>query len=61
MKITNKEVLSYVMEQTGVTLQVKGRYIPVEMATRSLNVMGGTKGLYIEIVGPSVVSVQAAL
>lgn len=61
MKVTNKEVLSYVMEQTGVTLQVKGRYIPVDMATRALNMAGGTKGLYIEIVGPSVVSVQSAL
>ncbi|GFE55927.1 DEAD DEAH box helicase domain-containing protein [Babesia ovis] len=60
-RITNKEVLSYVMEQTGVTLQIKGRYIPVEMATRNLNVLGGTKGLYVEISGPSVVSVQSAL
>ncbi|CDR98094.1 DEAD/DEAH box helicase and helicase conserved C-terminal domain containing protein, putative [Babesia bigemina] len=60
-RITNKEVLSYVMEQAGVTLQVKGRYIPVETATRNLNVLGGTKGLYIEISGPSVVSVQSAL
>ncbi|GIX65128.1 pre-mRNA-processing ATP-dependent RNA helicase PRP5, putative [Babesia caballi] len=61
LRITNKEVLTYVMEQTGVTLQVKGRYIPVDMATRNLSMLGGTKGLYIEISGPSVVSVQAAL
>ncbi|EDO05573.1 DEAD/DEAH box helicase family protein [Babesia bovis T2Bo] len=60
-RITNKEVLSYVMEQTGVTLQIKGRYIPVDQATRNLNVAGGTKGLYVEISGPSVVSVQSAL
>ncbi|ORM41251.1 DEAD-box ATP-dependent RNA helicase 42 [Babesia sp. Xinjiang] len=61
LRITNKEVLSYIMEQTGVTLQVKGRYIPVETARRNLNISGGTKGLYVEISGPTVVSVQAAL
>ncbi|EKX72653.1 DEAD box ATP-dependent RNA helicase family member protein [Theileria equi strain WA] len=60
-KITNKEVLARVSENTNVTLQVKGFYNPMDPATRNLAMLGGTKGLYIEIIGPSVISVQRAV
>nr|PVC50614.1 chromosome condensation protein [Theileria orientalis] len=61
VKITNREVLSRVAENTNVSLQVKGCYIPADPSTRNLALMAGSKGLYIEIVGPSVISVQRAV
>ncbi|XP_955229.1 RNA helicase, putative [Theileria annulata] len=60
-KITHREILSAVQENTNVTLQVKGMYISADQPTNRLGFAGGNKGLYIEIVGPSVVSVQRAM
>eukprot|EP00375_Theileria_parva_P000891 XP_763561.1 hypothetical protein [Theileria parva strain Muguga] len=60
-KITHREILSAVQENTNVTLQVKGMYISPDLPTNRLGFATGNKGLYIEIVGPTVVAVQRAI
>ncbi|KAK2196112.1 bifunctional Helicase superfamily 1-2 [Babesia duncani] len=60
-KITNKDVLDRVSEIANVSLQVKGSYLPPEIAHRNLGIRLNTKGLYIEMVGPSIMNVQRAL
>ncbi|KAF8818520.1 putative ethylene-responsive Rna helicase, partial [Cardiosporidium cionae] len=56
-KITHKEVLSRISEESGAVCQIKGQYIAPEQA-RSM--VPGMKRLYIEIVGNPPIAIQRA-
>eukprot|EP00922_Rhytidocystis_sp_ex-Travisia-forbesii_P056685 GHVS01083865.1.p1 GENE.GHVS01083865.1~~GHVS01083865.1.p1 ORF type:complete len:849 (+),score=135.40 GHVS01083865.1:158-2704(+) len=58
-KITHKEVLSRISEETGTVCQIKGQYVPAEKAAQT-PLGGATKKLFIEVIGPTPVNVQRA-
>eukprot|EP00922_Rhytidocystis_sp_ex-Travisia-forbesii_P056683 GHVS01083863.1.p2 GENE.GHVS01083863.1~~GHVS01083863.1.p2 ORF type:complete len:424 (+),score=99.77 GHVS01083863.1:1533-2804(+) len=57
-KITHKEVLSRISEETGTVCQIKGQYVPPEKVAQTHLV--AAKKLYIEVIGPTPVNVQRA-
>ncbi|XP_061385323.1 uncharacterized protein LOC133320742 [Danaus plexippus] len=57
-KVTHKDVLNRITDQTGAVLQVKGRYVAPD--EKDSVAMLGVKRLYIEIIGSTPIIVQHA-
>merc|ERR1711879_339098 len=54
-KVTYREPLLAIEELTGAKVQVKGQYFPA-----NAKIPDGGRKLYVEVIGPTVISVQKA-